>query len=227
MLRVEQRHWAGFESEVAAALHWWGARIQAARLHFPSLVRARCRKIRPVRGEDKVILSILEASSMKLNCAIKFVAGVCALIAIVLGLTTAAYHRQVQRGKQIMTRLTPEKLIASCGQASSDEVTSVRTYHGEVIPTYPTIRYKDPPARDWTRLTFDPALEVSEVSGTRRSGRASSWNLRFFESPKVGMYPDEENAYRALYELPCLDSSNHVRVKVMGWFAEQFHHFVW
>jgi hypothetical protein len=164
---------------------------------------------------------------MKVNYAIKFVAGVGALVAVVLSLTIAAYHREVKRGKEIMRQLTPEKLVASCGQASSDEVTSVRTYHGEDISIYRTVFYKGPPAHDWARLKFDPTLDVLESSGTLRSSPVRSWRLRFFESPKVGMDPDGQNAYRALYELPCLDSSNHVQVKVMGWFAEQFHHFVW
>jgi hypothetical protein len=162
---------------------------------------------------------------MKVNYVIKVAAGVGALVAVVLSLTTAAYHRQVKRGKEIMRQLTPEKLVASCGPASSDEGTSVPTYpEEEDIPIYRTVFYKDPPAHDWARLTFDP---VWESSGRLRSPFVRSWRLRFFESPKVGMDPDGQNAYRALYELPCLDSSNHVQVKVMGWFAEQFHHFVW
>ena len=167
---------------------------------------------------------------MKVNYAIKFVAGVGALVAVVLSLTIVIYRREVKRGKEIMRQLTPEKLVASCGQASSDEVTSVRTYHGEAISIYRTVFYKDSPAHDWARLTFDPTLDVLESSGRLRSLRSSpvrSWRLGFFESPKVGMDPDGQNAYRALYELPCLDSSNDVQVKVMGWFAEQFHHFVW
>jgi hypothetical protein len=106
---------------------------------------------------------------MKVNYAIKFVAGVGALVAVVLSFTTAAYHRQVKRGKEIMRQLTPEKLIASCGQASSDEVTSGRTYHGQDILLYRTVFYKDPPAHDWARLTFDPTRDVWESSGTLRS----------------------------------------------------------
>ena len=109
---------------------------------------------------------------------------VCALVGyVVLHYWDAEETRQ--RDSAIIEELTPEKLIASCGEPVSDNL----TFNFLGAPEGRVIRY---------------GAAGVPVKFTFVAVRQNGWELRFFSSPSFGARADVENAYIAVSRFKCL-----------------------
>jgi hypothetical protein len=118
------------------------------------------------------------------------------LVAITAALivATISVRRDEMRKKQglkSLREMTPESLIANCGEPTSD--TDLRAPHPgwalTRVVTYKTAEYP------WVKLEF-----------IRNPGKP--WRLSHFSSPTVGVAPADENAYIAIPEFPCMAKSS-------------------
>ena len=93
------------------------------------------------------------------------------------------------RFMKVLRGMTPETLIANCGQPTSD--TDLTTPSGWALTRAITYRTPEYP---WVKLEFtrDPW---------------SPWRLSHFSSPTVGVSSADENAYIAIPEFPCMANS--------------------
>lgn len=102
----------------------------------------------------------------------------------------AFYHwgkvTEAAQGRQVLSELTPETLIASCGQPMSDEITYLPARmdgHDYRVPVSRDVKYKTQGA--WAKLSF--GLNDDKL-----------WHLKFFASPSVGVEAGADNAYIAI-----------------------------
>jgi hypothetical protein len=119
-----------------------------------------------------------------------------------VALVLAAFFLQVRRerlekenGRKVMLALTPEKLIANCGQPYSDDQ-QTETFEVQtdvfVVQTTRVIKYK-------TRLA---KFEFERFKD--RIGGLHPWKFIHYGSEDFGTTPDDENSYGAVQEMPCL-----------------------
>jgi hypothetical protein len=117
---------------------------------------------------------------------------------------------QKKEGLRILREMTPESLIASCGQPSSDidpfaphakELIEATTKSGErYAGPYTTftrsIEYRGAKFPYWVKLEF-----TRDIDDRRQP---TPWRLTHFASPSVGVSPSDDNAYIAIPEFRCM-----------------------
>jgi hypothetical protein len=136
------------------------------------------------------------------------VAAVLAFVAIHLRREGA----QKKEGVIALREMTPERLIANCGQPSSDtEPMALDTKAGTVtvnvtgasaksdvklVAIARSIEYRGPQSPYWVKLEFTRDID-NQLQPT-------PWHLTHFASTSVGVSPADENAYIAISVFPCM-----------------------
>jgi hypothetical protein len=120
-------------------------------------------------------------------------------------------EQQRKEGLKVLRELTPESLIANCGQPSSDTepvvldmkahtvivVTSASVkYTDEHVAIARTIEYKGPQAPYWVKFEFNRDID-NQLQPTR-------WHLTDFSSTTGVVGPLNENSYDDISVFPCI-----------------------
>jgi hypothetical protein len=140
--------------------------------------------------------------------------GLLGVTAVLTFVTIHLWREGAQRkeGLKVLRELTPERLIANCGQPSSDtepfvldmkagtvtvDVTgaSVKS-SGERVAIARTIEYRGVQTPYWVKFDFNRDID-NQLQPTR-------WHLIHFASTSIGVSPLDENAYVAISVFPCM-----------------------
>ena len=122
------------------------------------------------------------------------------------------WHEGAQKKKALnaLRELTPERLIANCGQPSSDSEPSLMRLQvapnaNTETPTHTAeksvslnrlIEYKGRNAPFWVQLEFTREIDSR--------WQYTQWHFTHFASPIVGVNSSDENAYIAVPVFPCI-----------------------
>ncbi|MCU1240574.1 MAG: hypothetical protein JWO71_1300 [Candidatus Acidoferrum typicum] len=134
-------------------------------------------------------------------------------VAAVLAVVTIHLWREGARKKEglnALREMTPDRLIANCGQPSSDKESmsialdmktgTVTVTDGSAksagLASARSIEYRPPQSPYWVKFEF--ARDISNQLQPIR------WHLTHFASPSVGVSPSDENAYIAIPVFPCM-----------------------
>jgi hypothetical protein len=99
-----------------------------------------------------------------------------------------------ENGRKVMLTLTPDKLIANCGQPYSDDQ-QTETF---AVQTTGVIKYN-------TRLA---KFEFERFKD--RNGGLHPWKFIHCGSKDFGTTPDDKNSYGTVQEMPCLARDRHL-----------------
>jgi len=114
--------------------------------------------------------------------------GLLGMMAVLLGFEIHHWQQAArqERESRILQELTPEKLVANCGEPVSDE-----SYSLSNVPYSREIKYQSSNYPFWVKLEFRP-------------GDDKKWHLTHFGSSSIGVRPSDANAYLAVEEFPCM-----------------------
>jgi hypothetical protein len=117
-----------------------------------------------------------------------------------------------KEGLKVLRELTPERLIANCGQPSSDKESMVLDTKagrvivnvaganvesaGERVAIARTIEYRGPQSPYWVKFEFERGID-NRLQPTR-------WHLIDFASTSSVVGPLNENAYVDISVFPCM-----------------------
>lgn len=135
--------------------------------------------------------------------------GVLGVTAFLIVVTIHLWRDEARKtqGLKALRELTPETLIAKCGQPTSDTEplvlhlkvdsdTATNPGQSKEVSLRRLIEYKKANFPYWVKLQF-----------TREIGKGwqpTQWQFAHFASPRVGVSPSAENAYIAIPEFPCI-----------------------
>lgn len=140
-----------------------------------------------------------------------FAMGFLAALAIAAVVMARMRHDEAQKGRglKVIRSITPEALIARCGQPTSDKSSMFIIRDGvryavdmgeEPTGQRPalgrSIEYTRTQGRPWARFDFFRDID--------NHGQVGQWRLTHFASTEVGTSPADDNAYIAVSEFPCM-----------------------
>ena len=137
------------------------------------------------------------------------------LLGIATALTVCAVvmwqnDKQEKQGLIVLRTMTPERLIANCGQPFSDSTAdglhlkvltrvgspSGTAHLGPYIALTRSVEYRGAKFPHWVKLEF--------IRDIDNRGQPTAWRLTHFASPSVGVSPSDDNAYIAIPEFRCM-----------------------
>ena len=115
--------------------------------------------------------------------------GLLGIVAVLVVVTTHVRSDEARKkqGLKILREMTPESLVANCGQPSSD--TGIHDHHGD--PYLRSIEYKRENSPYWVKFQFTWDAD-------------KQWHFTNFASPSVGVSPSDDNSYIAISVFPCM-----------------------
>jgi hypothetical protein len=140
--------------------------------------------------------------------------GLLGTTAVLTIMTIHLWREGVRRkeGLEVLRELTPERLIANCGQPSSDKASMVLDMKagrvivsvaganvesvGERVSIARAIEYKGPQSPNWVKFEFERGID-NRLQPTR-------WRLIDFASTSGVVGPLNEDAYADISVLPCM-----------------------
>jgi hypothetical protein len=142
--------------------------------------------------------------------------GLLGVTAVLTFVTIHLWREEAQRkeglkGLKVLRELTPERLIANCGQPFSDtepvildmkagtatvNVTGASVKSADGVAIARRIEYRGPQISHWVKFQFIRDID-NQLQPTR-------WHLIHFESTRGGVGPLDEDAYVEISVFPCM-----------------------